>query len=140
MDSLIRNGDLPQLTWWAGHELGPYAAGHFDLTRRLARLGSWAFWLSFWYARRREFTCDRIGLFCASSLLASQRALLHATVGGPLADQVNIAEIIAQWNGHREEFFVKYRTLCSAHPHLLTRLEQLAAAAQEFGVANPPTP
>ena len=140
VDSVVLKGNRHQLTWLVGHELGHHAAGHLDFKRRLAGLGGWVIWLYLWYSRRAEFTCDRVGLYCAGSLHASQRALLNATVGAQLADQVNVAEAIAQWNGYRQEFFVKYRTLYSTHPHLLARLEQLAAAAQEFGLANSPTP
>ncbi len=139
VDSVLLKGNMHQLTWLVGHELGHHAAGHLDFKRRLASLGGWVIWLYLWYSRRAEFTCDRVGLYCAGSLHASQRALINATVGAQLADQVNVAEAIAQWNQHREEFFVKYRTLYSTHPHLLARLGQLAAAAKEFGMANTQT-
>ncbi len=131
--------DPLQLAWLIGHQLGRRPAGRLEAKRQIARLGGWAFWLYLWHARRGELTGDRTGLFCSGSLSASQCALLHATLGNQLADQVNVSEAVAQWNGHREEFLGKYRTLCSAHPQLRARLEQLAAAAQEFGLPTTPT-
>ena len=136
VDSVLLKGNQHQLAWLVGHELGHHAAGHRDFKRRLASLGGWMIWLYLWYSRRAEFTCDRAGLYCAGSLHASQRALINATVGAQLADQVNVAEAIAQWSQQREDFLVKCRILFSTHPHLSARLEQLAAAAREFGMVN----
>jgi Zn-dependent protease with chaperone function len=61
---------------------------------------------------------------------------MNGNVGAQLADKVNVAAVVAQWEEHRGEFFVKYRTLYSTHPQLLARLEHLNAAAQEFGMTR----
>jgi Zn-dependent protease with chaperone function len=134
VDSILLTGNLQQLAWLVGHELGHHRAGHLDLSRRLALVGGWCIWLQLWYSRRAELTCDRMGLYCAGGLSASQLALMNATVGAQLAGKVNIAEAIRQWRQHRGEFFVKYRTLYSTHPHHLARLDHLQTAAAELGV------
>jgi Zn-dependent protease with chaperone function len=134
MDSLLLKGDLREVAWVLGHELGHHRAGHLDLPRKLAAAGDWCIWLRLWYSRRAELTCDRIGLYCSGSLQHSQLALVNATVGAQLASQVNVAEAIQQWRQHQGEFFVKYRTFYAAHPHLLARLDHLTAAAAEFGL------
>src|SRR5262249_53005316 len=113
VDSILLKGDMEQLAWLVGHELAHHRAGHLDFSRKLADLGSWCIWLKLWYSRRAEITCDRMGLFCAGSLKASQLALVNATVGAQLASKVNIEEAVNQWYQHRGEFFVKYRTLYS---------------------------
>lgn len=136
VDSILLTGNLQQLAWLVGHELGHHRAGHLDFSRRLAHVGGWCIWLELWYSRRAELTCDRMGLWCAGSLRASQLALLNATVGAQLAGKVNAAEAIQQWRQHRGEFFVKYRTLYATHPHHLARLDHLSAAAAELGVAS----
>jgi Zn-dependent protease with chaperone function len=135
VDSILLKGDLQQLTWLIGHELGHHRAGHLDFVRKLANLGDWLVWVKLWYSRRAELTCDRIGLYCAGSLKASRLALLNATVGAQLAGKVNPDAAVAQWRQHSGEFFVKYRTLYATHPHLLARLDHLAAAAAELGIA-----
>jgi Zn-dependent protease with chaperone function len=134
VDSILLTGDMHQLSWLVGHELGHHAAGHLDFKRKLANFGDWCVWLKLWYSRRREFTCDRVALYCAGSLQASQLALVNATVGSQLAAKVSIPEAINQWHQHREEFFVKYRTLYSTHPHHLARLDNLAVSAAELGI------
>jgi len=136
VDSILLKGDTRQVTWLVGHELGHHWAGHLDWSRKIAKLGGWLIWAEFWYSRRRELTCDRVGLFCAGSLKTSQLALMNATVGAQLASQVNMEEAATQWYQHRDEFFVKYRTLYSTYPHLLARLEHLNLAAQEFGMSR----
>ena len=44
--------------------------------------------------------------------------------------------VVQQWQAHRGEFFVRYRTLYATHPHLLARLEHLNNAAAEFGIVR----
>ena len=134
VDSILLKGDMQELSWLVGHELGHHWAGHFNFSRKLASLGDWCIWLALWRSRRSEFTCDRVGLYCAGSLKASQRALINATVGAQLAGKVSIEEAANQWRQHSGEFFVRYRTLYSTHPHLLARLDYLTAVAQEFGL------
>lgn len=136
VDSILLRGNLQQLTWLIGHELGHHWAGHLNWRQRLAKLGGWLIWVHLWHSRRAELTSDRVGLYCAASTKASQLALMNLTVGAQLANQVNVDEAVKQWQAHRGEFFVKYRTLYSTHPHLLARLEHLNSAAQEFGMSQ----
>jgi hypothetical protein len=132
VDSILLKGDMQQLSWLVGHELGHHWAGHLDLRQKMARAGGWLIWLKLWHSRRAEITCDRVGLYCAESLKASQLALMNATVGAQLAGKVNMAEAASQWQQHQTEFFVKYRTLYATHPHLLARLQLLNGAAAEL--------
>ncbi len=136
VDSILLKGDKQQLAWLVGHELGHHWAGHLDKKQKLAKLGGWLIWVYLWHSRRAELTCDRVGLYCAGSLSASQLALMNATVGAQLASQVNVAEAAAQWTRHSGEFFVKYRTLYATHPHLLARLNHLNSAAKELGLGQ----
>jgi Zn-dependent protease with chaperone function len=136
VDSILLKGDLRQLTWLVGHELGHHWAGHLDIEHKIAKLGGWLIWVNLWHSRRAELTCDRVGLYCVGNLMASQLALMNATVGAQLADKVNVTAAAEQWQKYRGEFFVKYRTLYSTHPHLLARLDHLNAAAQEFGMGQ----
>lgn len=136
VDSILLKGDMTQLTWLVGHELGHHWAGHLDFSQKLAKVGGWVFWLGLWHSRRAELTCDRVGLYCAGNAKACQLALMNAAVGAQLANRVNTDEAVKQWQEHRGEFFVKYRTLYSTHPQLLARLEHLNLAATEFGMAQ----
>lgn len=136
VDSILLKGDMQQLTWLVGHELGHHWAGHLNLSQKLARVGGWFIWVNLWHSRRAELTCDRVGLFCAGSLKASQLALVNATAGAQLAGKVNLKEAASQWQIHRREFFVRYRTLYATHPHLLARLDHLNGAAAELGIAG----
>jgi Zn-dependent protease with chaperone function len=136
VDSILLKGNMQQLAYLVGHELGHHYAGHLDLSRKLSNLGDWCIWLKLWYSRRCELTCDRVGLHCAGTLAASQLALMNATVGAQLAAQANVEEAVRQWHQHRDEFFVKYRTLYSTHPHLLARIEHLTMSAVDLGIAK----
>ena len=136
VDSILLKGDQQQLSWVIGHELGHHWAGHLDLKQKFAKLGGWLIWVNFWHSRRRELTCDRVGLFCSGSLRSSQLALANMTVGAQLASQVDASAIAAQWQQHRGEFFVKYLTLYSTYPQVLARMDHLNQAAQEFGMGR----
>lgn len=135
VDSILLKGDMQELSWLVGHELGHLWAGHLNTSQKFAKLGGWLIWVGLWHSRRAEFTCDRVGLFCSGSLKSSQLAVINATVGAQLAGRVNIAEAMDQWRQHWGEFFVKYRTIYSTHPHLLARLDYLNNAAEEFGMS-----
>ena len=134
IDSILLKGDMEQFTWLVGHELGHHRAGHLHFWRKPASLGNWCVWVRLWYERRCELTCDRLALYCVGKLQPSQRALMNATVGAQLAAEVNLIEAMQQWQQHEGEFFVKYRTLYSTHPHLLCRLKHLQMAALELGI------
>lgn len=135
IDSLLLKGNMNQLAWVVGHELGHHYAGHLNFWRHAtAQMGSWFVWVGLWHRRRCELTCDRYGLACANSLPESLLALCNMTVGAQLASQVNIDEAIAQWQRHRSEFIVKYRTLYSMYPHLLSRMEELTKSAQTLRI------
>ena len=136
VDSILLKGGEQELAWLVGHELGHHWAGHLDLSQKLAKVGDLFVWLALWHSRRAELTCDRVGLYCAGSLKASQRALINATVGAQLADQVDPLTAAAQWQEHRREFFVRYRTLYASHPHLLARLDHLTQAAAELNLKD----
>jgi Zn-dependent protease with chaperone function len=135
VDSLLLKGSMTQLAWLVGHELGHHYAGHLNFWyHTTAQLGSWFIWIGLWYKRRCELTFDRYGLACANSLEESLRAICNMTVGAQLAANVNIEQAISQWSRHRSEFFVKYRTIYSTHPHTLWRMEELTAAARDMGI------
>ena len=141
VDSILLKGDLQQLTFVIGHELGHHYAGHLDLLHRAAETGGgWCVWLLLWYKRRAELTCDRVGLFCVGDLRPSLLALANMTVGAQLAERVDVEEMIRQWTQHKDEFFVRYRTLYSTHPPHLLRICALTEAAAELAIrASEPT-
>ena len=129
VDSLLTKGDMKQLAFLVGHEIGHHYAGHLDFRRRCSELGGWFPWLLLWYRRRAEFTCDRIGLYCSGSLKASLLALCNMTVGAQLADKVDIDEACRQWKAHQNEVFVKWRILYLTHPQNLWRFAEMMEAA-----------
>lgn len=137
VDSLLLKGSMSQLAWLVGHELGHHYSGQLNFWRRtIASMGSWFVWVGLWYRRRCELTCDRYGLACANSLDESLRAVCNMSVGAQLAPVMDVEQAIAQWNRHRSEFFVKYRTIYSTHPHTLWRLDEMTKAAREMGIPH----
>jgi len=137
LDSLLLKGDMEQVKFLVGHELGHHAAGHLDPLRRLAMIGAWLPWIVLWHSRRCEITCDRIGLYCTNDLQVALQAVANLTVGAQLASQVNINEAIAQWRRHSHEVYVRYRTIYSTHPHNLWRMEELTKAAHTMRMGLP---
>lgn len=136
IDSLLLKGSIDQLAWVIGHELGHHFAGHLNMWRQLTEaLGSWFFWVRLWCSRQCEFTCDRYGLACTNSLKSSLSAAANMTVGAQMAEKVNIEAAIEQWEQHRKEFFVIWRTIYLTHPHNLQRMDALIKSAKELNIS-----
>ncbi len=129
VDSLLLKGNMSQVAFVVGHELGHHYAGHLDLWQRaLVSFGSWfglLIGLEGWHQRMCELTSDRYGQACAGNLEDSMRAVCNMAVGAHLASEVNIDQAITQWNAHRSEFFVHLSSFGASHPHILCRLNEL---------------
>jgi Zn-dependent protease with chaperone function len=135
VDSLLLKGDDRQLAWLIGHEIGHHMVGHLNFTTRFIEFcGGWCVWVYLWYKRRCELTCDNIGLLCAGNLDPAVKAIANMTVGAQLADKINIDAAEQQWEEHRKELFVKWKTLYSTHPHNLYRLVEIRKKAKELSV------
>lgn len=135
VDSLLLKGDMRQVSWLVGHELGHHFAGHLDFRRRIFVNAGMIFpWLVFWYNRYCELTCDRYGLVCAGSSVAAMRALANMAAGAQMGPKVDIAAAVEQWMQCRRNLFVRWRTLYSSHPHILCRIAETAASARELNV------
>ena len=134
IDSILLTGDMEQLTWLVGHEMGHHAAGHTKWTHTLATPGAWFFWVFLWYSRRRELTCDRLGLYCVGNVRSSLLALSNMAGGAQLARKVNVEKAINDWKNCRREFFVRYSTMYSTHPPILWRFLHLRESSQELGI------
>lgn len=135
VDSLLLKGDLRQVSWLVGHELGHHFAGHLGFRRRAFVNACLIFpWLVFWYNRHCELTCDRYGLVCAGSAESSLRALAAMAAGSQMGPQVQVPAAIEQWMECRDNFFVRVRTLYSSHPHVLHRMAEVAASARELNM------
>lgn len=136
-DSLLRKDLVDDLSFLVGHELGHHFAGHLGFRRQLlALLGAWMPWFLLWYRRGCELTCDRYGLVCVGSVTAAEGTICTMTVGRKLAQYVDVAAAIRQWQRHRREFFVRWRTLYCTHPHRLSRLRELAIAGKQLGLMD----
>lgn len=136
VDSLLARGEAKELRFLIGHELGHHAAGHLDRKHTWAACGAWCIWIYLWYSRRRELTCDRIGLYCAGSLNTAVTAMTNLTVGAQLTPHVSVDAAVAQWEEHKREFFVRYRVMYSSYPPLLCRLAALRDAATSLGIPD----
>ncbi|HEY3864090.1 MAG TPA: M48 family metalloprotease [Verrucomicrobiae bacterium] len=134
IDSILLTGDMAQLTWVVGHEMGHHAAGHTRWTHTLASPGAWFFWVFLWYSRRRELTCDRVGLYCVGNTAPCLLALSNLSAGAQLARKVNVEQAMNDWAACRGEFFVRYSTIYSTHPPLLWRFLHLRESAQELRI------
>lgn len=136
VDSLMAHGQAKELRFLIGHELGHHVAGHLDRKHTWVVCGAWLIWVYLWYSRRRELTCDRIGLYCAGSLNTALTAMTNLTVGAQLTPHVSVDAAVAQWEEHKGEFFVRYRVLYSTYPPLLCRLAALRDAATSLGIPD----
>ncbi len=133
VDALIEGGGRRDVAFLIGHELAHHALGHLDLIERFVMMGNWFIWVGLWYSRCREVSCDRVALALTGDRELCKRAVVNMTIGTHLAKTTSVDAAIEQWRRHKDEFFVKYRTLYSTHPHNLYRIEIAQTALRGTG-------
>jgi len=134
VDSIMLKGDMQQLSWVLGHELGHHALGHLDWGHRMASLGFWAVPVYLWHSRLRELSCDRVGLYCSGSANASLAAMKNMLVGAQMSGNVDPGETSAQWRSQRGRLLVQILVLISSYPPSLRRLDAMRESVIELGI------
>ena len=133
VDALIEGGQERDVAFLIAHELAHHGLGHLDLPERFLVMGKWFVWVALWYSRCREVSCDRVALALIRDRELCTRAVVNMTIGTHLAKTTSVEAAITQWRRHKDEFFVKYRTLYSTHPHNLYRVEIAQNALRHLG-------
>jgi len=133
VDALIEGGGSRDVAFLLAHELAHHGLGHLDHVEKFVMMGNWFFWVGLWYSRCREASCDRVALALTRDRDLCKRAVVNMTIGTHLAKSTSVDAAIAQWRQHKNEFFVRYRTLYSTHPHNLYRIEIAQTALRDQG-------
>jgi len=125
-------GQVTELDFVIGHEIGHLAAGHlawqwFLLPARIVPLLGPA------YSRAREYSCDLCGHAVTANLEVSSRALAVLAAGGRAGRRVNLDSFVDQAR-ETGRFWMAIYELNASHPFLSKRVAALRAAA---GLASP---
>ncbi len=120
-------GQMTELDFVIGHEIGHLAAGHlawqwFLLPARIVPLLGQA------YSRAREYTCDLCGHAVTANLEVSSRALAVLAAGGRAGRRVNLDSFVEQV-GETGRFWMAIYELNASHPFLSKRVAALRSAA-----------
>jgi Zn-dependent protease with chaperone function len=131
-------GQVTELDFVIGHEIGHLAAGHlawqwFLLPSRLVPLLGPA------YSRAREYTCDVCGHAVTDNLEVSSRALAVLAAGGRAGRRVNLDAFVDQV-GETGRFWMAIYELNASHPFLSKRVAALRAASGLVSRASVPRP
>lgn len=119
-------GQVTELDFVIGHEIGHLAAGHlawqwFLLPSRIVPLLGPA------YSRAREYTCDLCGHAATDNLEVSSRALAVLAAGGKAGRRVNLDAFVEQVS-ETGRFWMAIYELNASHPYLSKRVAALRAA------------
>lgn len=125
VEAMIYEGNLKQLGFVIGHELGHHAAGHVRWYGILSA-GSILFPpLFYFWSRAAEYTCDRIGFLCVEDKETAKQGLAKLMVGKRLAYKINFDEIEKQRKNVTKSVSVIVLEWFMTHPHLVNRVRQI---------------
>jgi Zn-dependent protease with chaperone function len=117
-----------------GHEMGHIKAGHTKLGiiggLHEVRFGLPVFseilrWVFSFWRRKTEYTADRAGLIACEDPKAAITALLKLAVGGKLAEQINIPELMQQRQKLGSDNLAGLAETLQGHPYTLKRITQV---------------
>lgn len=128
LDLALEQGEAA-VSFIVAHELGHVWRGHLK-RRWLTAPGRAVPYLGAAYSRAREYTCDRVGAFCAGS--GAIEGLLVLAAGKQLYRHVD-ARGFAQQAADDTGFWIRRAELMSTHP----RLPKRVGALMDLGVAAP---
>jgi Zn-dependent protease with chaperone function len=131
-------GQVTELDFVIGHEIGHLAAGHlawqwFLLPARIVPLLGPA------YSRAREYTCDVCGHAVTDNLEVSSRALAVLAAGGRAGRRVNLDAFVDQVT-ETGRFWMAIYELNASHPFLSKRVGALRVASGLVSRARAPRP
>lgn len=131
-------GQMTELDFVIGHELGHLAAGHlawqwFLLPARVIPLLGPA------YSRAREYTCDLCGQAVVDNVEVASRALAILAAGGRAGRKVNLDMFVEQV-ADTGRFWMAIFELNASHPFLSKRVAAIRAAKGLGTKANAPRP
>ena len=121
-----RPGEVTELDFVIGHEIGHLAAGHlawqwFLLPSRIIPLLGPA------YSRAREYTCDLCGQAAVDNVEVSSRALAILAAGGRAGRKVNL-DLFVEQAADTGRFWMAIFELNASHPFLSKRVAAVRAA------------
>ncbi|HVV51161.1 MAG TPA: M48 family metallopeptidase [Polyangia bacterium] len=133
-----RPGEMSELDFVIGHELGHLAAGHlawqwFLLPSRLIPLLGPA------YSRAREYTCDLCGQAVVDNVEVASRALAILAAGGRAGRKVNL-DLFVEQVAETGRFWMAIFELNATHPFLSKRVAAIRAAKGMGTRARAPRP
>ena len=117
--------DSAEMEFILGHELGHLKSNHI-FKRVLMAPGILLPLIGPAYLRACECSCDRYGVFAASDLQGTTRALL-ALGGGKTHGRLLDADAFADQHTEERGFFVSWHELSSAYPTLSQRVSRMLA-------------
>jgi len=135
VDNMLLRGARTELKSIIAHELGHHAAGHTSPWKNLLLMPiSFIPFLSNFYSRCCEYTCDRIAYAIVGDKDAVQRSLLTLAHGTQsLADKSDLAEFCAQ---EREipGLVGFYLEVLATHPRITRRIAAIESFASNYVV------
>lgn len=125
VEAMIYEGNLKQLGFVIGHELGHHAAGHVRWYGILSAGSIFFPPLFYLWSRAAEYTCDRIGYLCVEDNETAKQGLTKLMVGKRLAALINYDEIEKQRKNVTKSTAVIILEWFMTHPHLVNRVKQI---------------
>jgi len=129
----VRRGEAV-VSFIVGHEVGHHWRGHLKW-RWLTAPARLVPYLGAAYSRSCEYTCDRIGAFCAPD--GAIDGLLTLAAGSYLYSQVDARTFAAQAESDRG-YWIRRAEVVSSHPRLPKRVAALLALGVSTRETRPP--
>ena len=132
---LVENLNKKELAFVIGHEMGHIKFSHTLLISIISPIGRSLVFLDFltgFWGRKTEYTCDRAGLIASEDLKSSISALLKVSCGPKISTLIDYDYLFEQIQDLKSSKLNSIGELLTNHPYIVNRIHKLIKFSSEY--------
>lgn len=132
---IVENLTKQELSFVLGHEMGHIKFSHTLLLSIISPIGRSLVFLDFltgFWSRKTEYTCDRCGLVASENIKSSITALLKVSCGPKVTSLIDVDYLFEQLQDIKESKINNLGEILTSHPYIVNRIHKLIVFASNY--------